>query len=119
MNYTKDERIEIGRQIYTHEITIGEAAERYQLNWYTARDYMRQYRDMNGLPPMSDGKEAFKVIKKAQRKKFDDLESLSREELIDEVIKARVETERTKKGYAVQGGGLEKVFISLKDSNLK
>lgn len=56
MNSTKDEKIEIGRQIYTNEITIGDAAEKYSLNWYTVRDYMRQYRDLNHLPPMSDGK---------------------------------------------------------------
>ena len=119
MNYTKEERIEIGRQIYTHEISIGEAADRYNLNWYTVRDYMRQYRDINGLPPMSDGKDTLKVINKAKRKNFEDLESLSKDELIDEVIKARVETERAKKGYAVKGGGQEKEFISLSDLNSK
>ena len=119
MNYTKDERMEIGRQIYTHEISIGDAADKYGLNWYTVRDYMRQYRDVNHLPPMSDGKDALKIINTVKKKKFDDLESLSKEELIDEVIKARVETERAKKGYAVQGGGQEKVFISLSKSNSK
>ncbi len=107
MNYTKEERLEIGRQIYTHEITIGEASEKFNLNWYTVRDYMRQYRDLNGLPPMADGKDALKILNKAKKKNFDDLESLSREELIDEVIKARVETERAKKGYAVKGGGAQ------------
>ncbi len=78
---------------------------------------MRQYRDLNGLPPMADCKDALKILNKAKKKNFDDLESLSREELINEVIKARVETERAKKGYAVKGGGLEKEFISLRDSN--
>lgn len=29
MNYTKEERMEIGLQIYTHEITIGDAANKY------------------------------------------------------------------------------------------
>lgn len=47
-------------------------------------------------------KDALKIINTAKKKKFDDLESLSKEELIDEVIKARVETERAKKGYAVK-----------------
>lgn len=68
---------------------------------------------------MSDGSDALKIINKAKRKKFDDLEFLSKDELIDEVIKARVEAERAKKGYAVKGDGQEKVFISLKDSNSK
>ena len=68
MNYTKEERMEIGRQIYTHEITIGDADEKYSLNWYTVRDYMRQYRDLNHLPPMSNSKDALKVINKAKKK---------------------------------------------------
>lgn len=50
---------------------------------------------------------------------YDDLSNLSKEELIDEVIKARVETERAKKGYTVKGGGAEKEYISLKNQNLK
>ena len=77
MNYTKEERMAIGSQIYTHEITIGDDAE-----------YMRQYGDLNNLPPMFDGKNALKVINKAQKKDFDALESLSRKELIDEIIKS-------------------------------
>ncbi len=64
MNYTKEKREEIGRQIYTHEISLREAAEKYHRNWYTVRDYMRQYRDMHRLPPMLDGRERYKVIKK-------------------------------------------------------
>lgn len=63
---------------------------------------MRQYRDLNHLPPMSDGKDTLKVINKAKKKNFDDLEFLSREELIDEAIKARVETERAKKRLCCQ-----------------
>ncbi len=64
MNYTKEKREEIGRQIYTHEISIGEAAEKYHRNWYTVRDYMRQYRDMHQLPPMSNGRDTCKVVRK-------------------------------------------------------
>ena len=74
---------------------------------------MRQYRNSNELPHMSDGKDALKVINKTKKKKFDDLESLSREELIDEVIKARVETERAKKGYAVIKGGLKRNWSAV------
>lgn len=97
MKYTKEERLNIGRQIYTHAISIGDAAEKYNIDWYTARDYMRKYKDANNLPPMNDGQEELKAINDAKKNKFSDLESLSKEQLIDEVIKARVETERTKK----------------------
>ena len=51
MKYTEEERIAIGREIYTHEISIYEASIKYKINYYTARDYMRLYRDKNGLPP--------------------------------------------------------------------
>lgn len=119
MNFTKEERMQIGREIYTHEITISEAAEKYDVNWFTARSYMRQYRDLNNLPPMSDGQEELKAINKKKKQKYEDLESMSKEQLIDEVIKARVEAERAKKGYAVKGGGQEKEFINLLDSNTK
>ncbi len=66
MRYTKEKREEIGRQVYTHEISLREAAEKYHRNWYTVRDYMRQYRDMHQLPPMSNGKDISKV--KEERK---------------------------------------------------
>ena len=52
-------------------------------------------------------------------KKYEDLEFLSTDQLINEVIKARVEAERAKKGYVVKGGGQEKEFISLSNSNSK
>ena len=77
---------------------------------------MRQYRDLNNLPPMSDGQEELNAINK---KKYQDLESMSTDQLINEVIKARVEAERAKKGYVVKGGCPEKEFISLSNSNSK
>ena len=37
MNFTKEERIQIGREIYTHEITIFEASEKDGVIGYTVR----------------------------------------------------------------------------------
>ena len=80
---------------------------------------MIQYRDLNNLPPMSDGQEELKAINKNKKKKYEDLESMSKDQLIYEVIKARVEAERAKKGYVVKRGGPEKEFINLSDLNTK
>ena len=44
---------------------------------------------------------------------------MSTDQLISEVIKARVEAERAKKGYVVKGGCPEKEFINLSDLNTK
>ena len=76
---------------------------------------MRQYRELNHLPNMSDGK----TIKESNPADINKLESMSKEQLICEVIKARVETERAKKGYTVKGDGQEKAFISLNNLNSK
>ena len=51
MKYTKNERLEIGRRIYSGEISRFQAAEEYGISEYAARDYMRLYRDVNNLPP--------------------------------------------------------------------
>ena len=32
MNFAKEERMQIGREIYTNEITISEATEKYGVN---------------------------------------------------------------------------------------
>ena len=80
---------------------------------------MREYRDTNNLEPMSDTSEEFKIIQDKRKTNFSDLESLSKDQLINEVIKARVEAERAKKGYLVKGGGQEKVFLNLDETNLK
>ncbi len=45
MKYTHEERLEIGRRIYTGEISKYQAAAEYEINDQTARNYMRIYRD--------------------------------------------------------------------------
>lgn len=69
MKYTDEERLAIGREIYTHELTIYEASNKYQINYYTARDYMRLYRDKNNLPPMADEKNQTNTVAKKQEAK--------------------------------------------------
>ena len=54
MKFTLEKRLEIGRKIYTRQISIAEATEKYELNNYTSRDYVRLYRDKNNLPPMNE-----------------------------------------------------------------
>ncbi len=51
MGYTREERLDIGKQIYNNEISKSDAAIKYSISEGTARDYMKLYRDVNGLPP--------------------------------------------------------------------
>ncbi len=108
MKYTKEQRLDIGRQIYDNELSRYEAAERYNISDQTARDYMRMYRDANQLPAKTPGRTSTINIKASQTTSngIDDLENMSKEELIEEIIKARITEARLKKGYEVKGDGM-------------
>ena len=104
MHYTKEERLDIGRRIYTSEITRYQAAEEYGIGEQTARNYMRLYRDANHLPPKT-GTRRFSIPAPNPPKDMNDLEAMTKEELIEELIKARIAEARLKKGYEVKGDG--------------
>ena len=41
MGYTREERLNIGKQIYNNEISKSDTAVKYKISEGTARDYMR------------------------------------------------------------------------------
>jgi len=57
MKYTKSERMDIGRRIFNKELTVAEAADEYDVNPYTARDYLRSYKAVYLIKPMLLGEE--------------------------------------------------------------
>ena len=122
MKYTKEQRLDIGRRIYDGEITKYEAAEEYGISDQTARDYMRQYRDANQLPPKrayNSGYGIAKIKSKPAPAGMEDLQSMTKEELIDALIMARINEARLKKGYMVEGVGAEKKYIRFVKKNTK
>ena len=44
---------------------------------------------------------------------------MTKEELIQELMEARIREERLKKGYMVKGVGAEKEFVRLDNNNIK
>lgn len=121
MRYTKEERLEIGQKVYEGIMTRYEAAEAYGISDDTARDYMRMYRDSNSLPPKSSGNGSDSYVYKPSERRPDlsDYESMTKKELIVELIKAKVTEARLKKGYEVKGDGPAKEYILLDNSNTK
>ena len=105
MKYTKEERLNIGKRIYNGELSRFEAAEQYGISDQTARDYMRMYRDVNHLPPKRLKKPVTVLSFHTSPQGMDDLESMTKEELIQELVKARITEARLKKGYEVKGDG--------------
>ncbi len=122
MKYTKEQRLDIGKRIYDGELSRYEAAEEYGISDQTARDYMRQYRDINDLPP-KHGKQHTYGLARAKSmpapEGIEDYESMTKEELIDALIMARINEARLKKGYMVEGVGAEKKYIRFVKKNTK
>lgn len=122
MKYTKEQRLDIGRRIYVGELTRYEAAEEYGISEQTARDYMRYYRDANQLPPKRSVRRRCGLAKTKSTPMptgLEDLESMTKEELIDALVMARITQARLKKGYLVEGVGAQKKFIPIGKKNTK
>lgn len=116
MKYTEEERLNIGRRIYTGETDKYTAAEEYQISIYTARDYMRQYRRKNGLPDRrtSGRRGAPPTVKSVETSPtLEEFESMSKEELILELMRSRIRETRLKNGYEVRGDGANKEYVLL------
>ena len=128
MKYTLEERIDIGRQIHTHELSRKEAMDKYSISHYTADTYHNLYKTSIG--DISDKSKPTEPLQKTHNKKpikinlhqTPDVErymAMSKEELIDELIRTKANELRAKKGYEVKGVGANKEFISLNSKNTK
>lgn len=120
MKYAREERLEIGRKIYSGEITKYEASEQYDISINSARDYMRLYRDVNALPPKNHRGSCTRSQATAKpQESLEEIQSMSREELIDALVSARINEARLKKGYTVEGVGADRKFIRFGKKNTK
>jgi transposase len=120
VRYTQEERLGIGRRIYNGEISKYAAGEEYGISVNSARDYMRLYRDTNQLPPKNQRKLSAEPIPfQRNPQNLEDFESKTKEELIRELVKARITEARLKKGYMVKGDGPDKEYILLDSKNTK
>ena len=120
----KEQRVAIGKEIVDGLISPIEASKKYGISRSAAQKYATDYRRANGLPVRSHStrKTESPMIKlKNNATSFDleDYQSMSKEQLIEELIKAKINEARAKKGYEVKGVGQNKEFISLNNRNSK
>ena len=114
MGLSKEEKLELTRK---------EARALYGCSDTTLDNYLREYKQSVGIPIVPKKK----IVNKSKDNAFEiaktiDLDAymaMSKEELIDELIKAKANELRAKKGYEVKGDGANKEFISLNNRNLK
>ena len=109
MKYTKEQRLDIGRQIYSGELTYKQGVERYGVSESALKQYTQLYQRENNLPPRksgraSKGNRTF-IPQSCAPRPVEEYESMSKEELIEELIKTRIREARLKKGYEVKGDG--------------
>ena len=95
MKYTRQERLEIGRKIFEGNFSVHEAAEKYGVNFYTARGYLRTYKAAEGLRE-EEGPKPEEQQKNAPASYKAYLKSLSRKELEDELMKMKKREEKLK-----------------------
>ena len=118
MKYNKEERLRIGREIFEKIYTTAGAAEKYGINLYTARDYLRLYKArINQAIPQTikEHKNTDQSLHSIEA----EYENCSKEELIRLLAKSMINEARAKKGYEVKGDGAEKEYIILNKENTK
>ena len=139
MKYSKEERFEIGRRIYDGELTRNEAAEEYGISVETARNYAYYYRDVDNLPNMRQAhrlglRQTAEQLTSAMTANAtqttaepeltgllgtEEYEAMSRDELIRELIRIRVNEARLKKGYEVKGVGAARRFVPIGSRSIR
>jgi transposase len=121
MKYTKEQRMDIAKRVYDEDLTVAEAAAKYNLDPSTIKYYLRLYREETGLPTRTRRKEnGNAILLKGQKDSgIKEYEAMSKEELIDALIMARINEARLKKGYSVKGSGVEKTYIPIDSGNIK
>ncbi len=123
MHYTKEERCGIAEQIIKNKMSTTELAAKLGLPRSTISAWVKNYRDgkYEGVMPAqlkdTDNKEKPNPKRRSPDIDMEAYQSMSKEELINELILAKANELRAKKGYEVKGDGADKEFISLRDRN--
>ena len=119
MKYTKEQRLDIGRQIYTGEISKEDAMAKYEISRSGAEGYVTQYKRANSIPVQNHKSNSMPKVQVIPDADLELYQSMSKEELIQQLILFKANELRAKKGYEVKGDGRKKEFIILNNKNSK
>ena len=117
MKYSKEERIALGKEIFETGISNLDAAHKYGIGEESARRYRLLYEASAGISHITD--KSHKSSKSSDNLSKNDFESMSKDELITELMKSKINEARLKKGYMVKGDGANKEFFLPDNKNTK
>ena len=113
--WTAEEKYKIIKPILDYKLTSGEVTRRTGINNGMLSVWVRKYKE-NGMEGLKNkNKPGNPLAKIYSRKNFENRE----EELEYENMKLRIENERLKKGYIVEGDGQVVILNGLNDKNTK
>lgn len=125
MKFSKEERIEIGRKIHESGLSNLNAAKLFGIAEESARRYRIMHEQSQGLEHNSSKARKDSVNTTLTTAPYEPVESpkdyaaMTKEELIEELMKAKIREARLKKGYIVKGVGVDKEYILLDIKNIK
>ena len=76
----------------------------------------RGFRPERALRKLGKVTQSIETPKDSSLKEY---ESMSKEELIDALVMARINEARLKKGYSVKGSGVKKEYLPIGNENIK
>ena len=125
MKYSKEERLEVGRKIHESGLSNLNAGIMFGISEESERRYRILYEQSQGIK--HDSSRAHKcpvdtaalITPGEPMSSSDDYSSMTREELIEELMKSKIREARLKKGYLVKGVGADKEYILLDSKNTK
>ena len=125
MKYSKEEPLEVGRKIHESGLSNLNAGIMFGISEESARRYRILYEQSQGIK--HDSSRAHKcpvdtaalITPGEPMSSSDDYSSMTREELIEELMKSKIREARLKKGYLVKGVGADKEYILLDSKNTK
>ena len=125
MKYTKEERLEVGRKIHESGLSNLKAGQVFGISEESARRYRIMYEKSQGIERTPRQSHSTSINTAAlltpgePLSGSDDYSSMTKEELIEELMKSKIREARLKKGYLVKGVGVEKEYILLDSKSTK
>ena len=95
MYYSLKEREDIGKKVFTHQLTKEEAMKEYDRAITTVINYVKYYMQQHNIPVVPKVNDILDI-------EMPNYQEMSKDELITELMRKDVEIARTKKGYTVK-----------------